>query len=597
VVFSEPIDGTTVSPTSIQLFRGSTSIAGTVRVLPGAGDLVAFTPTAPLASNADYELVVRRTIRDLQGDALPNDGSTTFRTGQGSLGAPASLIISPDTVYLTGYTYQMSALVQDSAGNILIDVPVTWSTNDSSGLTISPSGLITVLAEGVYGVKAEAAGLTAFADVVATLPTPAASISLSPTSDTIPPGGGISLTPTVRDASGRVIQREVTWASSNTAVATVVGGEVTGVTTGVATISATSGPANASATITVIPPPLLPLHGVIQMAAGDAHTCALDAAGLAYCWGWNYSGQLGDGTDFDRSIPGFVAGSHTFTSLTAGQFKTCGVATGGSAYCWAWDASLTPTLVGAGISFTQLDFGGGNDEIHACGISAAGAAYCWGSNGHGQLGDGTKFSRQNPAPVAGGLQFQLVTTGGLRSCGLTLAGVAYCWGGTLGGTSSLVPAPAAPGIVFTSLTAAGDHICGVAVGGSGYCWGDNGDGELGDGTTTAHQSPTPVSGGHVFSIISTGSYSTCGLDVAGAAYCWGDNLSGQLGSGSIAARSEVPTPVSGAFTFQSITVGRLHACAVTTGGIAYCWGANGNGQLGDGTKVDRSIPRRVVGQQ
>src|SRR6266480_8085542 len=123
------------------------------------------------------------------------------------------------------------------------------------------------------------------------------------------------------------------------------------------------------------------------VSAGGLYTCGLAAAGAAYCWGYNEYGALGDGTTTDRSSPGLVAGSVSFTAVSASA---------------------------AG--------------VYTCGLAAAGAASCWGANGSGLLGDGTTTDRLTPGLVAGGVSFAAVRAGTQHTCGVTAAGAAYCWG-------------------------------------------------------------------------------------------------------------------------------------------------------------------------
>ena len=111
----------------------------------------------------------------------------------------------------------------------------------------------------------------------------------------------------------------------------------------------------------------------------------MTTAGLAYCWGDNVDGKLGDGTTTDSTVPVAVSGGLTFQSVNAGS-------------------------------------------THSCGVTTAGAAYCWGDNREGQLGDGTNTDSTVPVAVSGELTFQSVSPGYTHSCGVTTAGGAYCWG-------------------------------------------------------------------------------------------------------------------------------------------------------------------------
>ena len=362
------------------------------------------------------------------------------------------------------------------------------------------------------------------------------------------------------------------------------------------------------------------------LVAGWEHTCGLATGGTAYCWGYNLYGQLGEGTNYvNRLVPVAVSGGRTYTALAAGYQHTCGLATGGTAYCWGlngygqlgdgtsnngnWDDNsanrLVPVAVSGGRTYTALVAGFG----HTCGLATGGTAYCWGYNGYGQVGDGTSVvngdleNRLVPMAVSGGLTFTALVAGNHHTCGLATGGTAYCWGengsGQLGdGTSvthRLVPVAVSGGLTFTALAAGNAHTCGLATGGTAYCWGYNAYGQLGDGTNSANRLvPEPVSGGRTYTALVASFDHTCGLATGGMAYCWGYNAYGQLGAGTNYANRLVPVAVSGGKTFTSLMAGGLHTCGLTSGGTAYCWGYNGQGQLGDGTNWNnRTTPVAV----
>ncbi|MFM7677272.1 MAG: RCC1 domain-containing protein [Roseiflexaceae bacterium] len=244
-------------------------------------------------------------------------------------------------------------------------------------------------------------------------------------------------------------------------------------------------------------------------------------------------------------------------------------------------------------------------------------AYCWGYNGEGQLGNGTTAVRVK-APVAvtmpAGVQFSKISTSSYHSCALTTTGTVYCWGkgsllgngtGTNADPDSRIPVPVTmpAGVTFTTIATSNWLSCGLASGGDLYCWGDS------DGPHTAQ--PTHLVGSNYpnlkfAKLMEHGVSNTlCGLDAIGQAYCWGENGYGQLGWPGANAYEYYPVRVVAVdfsvdplfpapILFDSISVGRWHTCATTSNRSAvYCWGRNRNGQLGDGTTTNRSLPVRI----
>jgi alpha-tubulin suppressor-like RCC1 family protein len=351
----------------------------------------------------------------------------------------------------------------------------------------------------------------------------------------------------------------------------------------------------------------------VSVEADTTHTCGVTIRGAAYCWG-NQGSGLGDGITQQRAAPILVAGGLTFARVSTGSGHTCGLTTAGAAYCWGAGGNhqigdggnsprSMPAAVSGGLTLTTLASG----WYHNCGATSDGTPYCWGYNANAQLGDGTKMDRASPVSPSGGLKFSRVVGGRYHTCAVAVTGAAYCWGSNAHGQigdngpadDRTSPGLVVGGLSFGSISAGGSstsgHSCGLTTNGSAYCWGNNSSGQLGDGSTTNRSQPTAVAGGIVFSAITVGSNHTCALTSGGAAYCWGANVSGQLGDGTIAPHSD-PRPVLGpaGVTFSYIAAGDSHTCAVASSGVAYCWGLNGDGQLGVGDVVTRTTPAPVV---
>lgn len=432
-------------------------------------------------------------------------------------------------------------------------------------------------------------------------------IDVAPLEATLEPGGTQQFVATITDLHGNPVSADVAWSSSDENVATVDQfGFVTAVAEGTAIITATSERVSGSATLTVEPPVQ---EGVVLVSAGDSHACAIDEAGVAFCWGLGSHGQLGNGFLVNRLTPFPVAGGHTFTAIVTAETHSCGITTTGQAYCWGLNnvgqlgdgttiSQPSPTLVAGGLSFTSIVAG----AFHTCALTTSREAYCWGLGTNGPLGTGTGGVHTMPTRVLGGHTFVSLTAGRIHTCGLTTGGQAYCWGlnssGQLGdGTTAnkLMPAQVIGGLTFASISAGDAHTCALTSSGSAYCWGNADQGRLGMGDPGAllHTSPQSVAGDLTFTAITAGEAHSCGLTVTGEAYCWGSNAGGRLGIGTTDLHSIVPAAVAGGLLFRSIDVGD-HSCAVTTINQVYCWGPGGSGRLGNGSTVNQIVPMLVA---
>ncbi len=396
----------------------------------------------------------------------------------------------------------------------------------------------------------------------------------------------------------------------------------------------------------------IPLSGVKAISAGAEHTCALTTAGTVKCWGWNYSGQLGNGVTTAYATPTPTPVSVVYTNSTpltsvieiaAGGDQTCALiatSTTNAVNCWGrnsvgqlGDGSFVSRSAASLVNVTISGISKVSDivagDAHTCARVTVGATEqmrCWGENDSGQLGLGGYVQDAPPRSVVDISETPLsgvsrISTGieVLHSCAAVNGG-AKCWGfnekgqlgiGISGSPYSTAQAIPALSTGVTELTTGGDefnggfsgrgsYTCAIVSGGA-KCWGFNIDGELGIGSSssTPTLTPTQVVGmpaGAGVTNISAGIEHTCAV-ANGGAQCWGLNSSGQLGSNAVAVgdSSNFPVAVTGLTAgVQNIASGAAFTCALAVAGGLKCWGTNLYGDLGDNGFNDSAIPVDVV---
>jgi alpha-tubulin suppressor-like RCC1 family protein len=341
---------------------------------------------------------------------------------------------------------------------------------------------------------------------------------------------------------------------------------------------------------------------------------------IAYAWGGNDAAALGDGTTTSRSSPVTVVGGIiTWTQVSTFYQHALGITTSGVTYAWGKNTSgqlgdntavskLSPvTVVGGITNWSQVSAG----MYWSLGLTSSGIAYAWGSNGNGRLGDNTTTQRSSPVTVVGGLTTWSNISASVRDHSLGIAnGIAYGWGingsGQLGDnttTQRSSPVTVVGGITtWSQLSGGALHSIGRTSTGIAYAWGYGYQGQLGNNARTDRSSPVTVVGGITsWSQISaggktnTGQAHNLGLTSTGIAYAWGYSGAGQIGDNTATARSSPVTVVGGITNWIELSAGSEHSLGRTSTGIAYAWGSNGNGRLGDNTTTQRSSPVIVVG--
>ncbi|HXY25552.1 MAG TPA: Ig-like domain-containing protein [Candidatus Acidoferrum sp.] len=347
---------------------------------------------------------------------------------------------------------------------------------------------------------------------------------------------------------------------------------------------------------------MLPMQQTRMVVSGYYHSCALLLNGTVKCWGYNYYGQLGNGTTASSDTPVIVTGLSNVTALAAGGYHTCALLLNGQMKCWGYNyygqlgngntnSSTVPTFVkdlgGSAVNITA-------GYLHTCAVLSGGSVQCWGSNGYGQLGFSNPSTNYASLPTQiPGLSFVSSIAAGLyHTCVLEVTATIYCWGdnaqGQLGNnttTNSSSPVQALIGNP-KALVAGGNHTCALLDSdGEVMCWGD-----LVNSIT-----PNYINGLTGAKSIAAGRYQACAVFYSGTAQCWGYNYDGLLGNGNTVSSLSTPVNVSNLSFATSVSAGGLHTCATIADGTVQCWGYNGLGELGDNTTATSYTPTSVLG--
>lgn len=336
----------------------------------------------------------------------------------------------------------------------------------------------------------------------------------------------------------------------------------------------------------------LKVTGVIyrfrELAAGNAFTCGVDTTGVTKCFGSAIVPKT--------NIPTVVAGLGSQSSIAAGDSHACVVSPTGELQCWG--SSFTNTAGGVGspdnplvpapvptiLPVTKVSTGSDN----VCFIMTDKTVGCFGSGYYRVNGDGTNLARSTPVAVAGLIDVVDLTVSTGHACALTSGGGVKCWGTASYGRTGIGTETGYHGPTdvvglqsgVRQIAAGSNFTCATLQSGGVKCWGWNGQGNLGDGTTTTRSSPVDVVGLSDAKYVGAGTAFACAVRQNGSVQCWGHDHYAKLGNGS-AGDSHVPTDVLGLeIQAVGVTLGQYHACAWAADGTSQCWGLGQHGQLG-----------------
>jgi alpha-tubulin suppressor-like RCC1 family protein len=297
------------------------------------------------------------------------------------------------------------------------------------------------------------------------------------------------------------------------------------------------------------------------------------------------------GVSEERLAPGFA------TAVAAGGQRSFKLSSNGALWAWGGNgngalgdgtaiARPAPVQINSLSGVVRVSAG----ALHTLALKGDGTLWAWGWNGFGQLGDRTLTDRSLPVPVTGLSGVVAVSTGVNHCLALRDDGTVWAWGWNINGqvsnesTTQWITEPMKVRGLSGVVALAGGYNYSLALKNDGTVW------RWGRGNAA----PVPVSGLSGVVAIAGGYQHSLALKGDGSVWAWGTNTEGQLGDGTTLQR-DTPAPVSGLANVVALAASSIHSVALKDDGTVWAWGWNASGQLGDGTTTARRTPVKVSG--
>ncbi len=363
------------------------------------------------------------------------------------------------------------------------------------------------------------------------------------------------------------------------------------------------------------------------LAVLPAASASATSYGVA-AWGYNGSGQLGNGSTAISRVPGAVAGLSEVTAVAAGGEHSLALLSNGTVRAWGNNSegqlgngstanSKVPVIVSGLVNVVAIAAG----KEHSLALLSNGTVMAWGSNEEGQLGSGAKGTKSTFVVAVKGLSnVTAIAAGGAFNLARLSNGTVVAWGageeGQLGNgkknkSANPVTVKGLSGV--TAIAAGREHGLALLSNGTVVSWGSNLARQLGMPTkfkvvkeeeeTVLEEEeqpennpiPEPVQALSGVAAVAAGGEHSLALLGDGEVMAWGGNSNDQLGNGTQGGASNLPTAVSGLSGVTAISAGMQHSLALLSGGSVEAWGYNPDGQLGNGSNLNSPVPVAISG--